>query len=125
MNPAADDFIHPKSLSASGLSPRGEITKNTLRGETTNHGSREPADCARGATWKENHANKQKKLFVRLAHHHDVREAELVTLRPRDLAGAAPSHSRVLEGHDETLENGGAVQSVVISEHGYLGVDVG
>lgn len=57
-------------------------------------------------------------------HHHDVREAELVGLRPRDLPGAAAAHSGVLEGHDEALEHGGTVESVVIGEHGDLRVHV-
>lgn len=57
-------------------------------------------------------------------YHHDVRKAELVPLGPRDLAGAAAAHGRVLEGHDEALEHSGAVQRVVVREHSDLRVDV-
>ena len=50
-------------------------------------------------------------------HHHDIREAKLVSLRSCNLTCPAASHHRVLEGHDETLEDCRPVQSVIVREH--------
>ena len=60
-----------------------------------------------------------------ITHHHDVREAKLVPLRSRNLTCPAPSHCRILEGHDETLQHSGSVQGIVIREHGDFRVHVG